>query len=140
MSYYEAGETYYFDVYIYSGEGTFKVMLDRIIHTADDGTEHTDITHVEKTYSNCTEHGYTEGLYCNECEEYVYGHEELPIELGDHIDDDFDEICDLCGESVYCEHLCHSDNWFLSFIWSIVNFFQRIFGTNPICGCGDAHY
>lgn len=143
--YFEAGETCYFDAHNCSPEGAFTVALERIIHTSDDGTEHTDFELIEGTYSNCTEHGYTNGLYCNECEEFVYGHEELPLDEGYHIDENFDEICDLCGkENIWaeeeCEHICHSDHWFWSMLWRIANFFHSVFGILPECECGEAHY
>ncbi len=133
--YFEAGESYYFDVHNYSSEGSFTVALNRIIHTG----EH-DLEKVEGTYSNCTEHGYTDGLYCNECDEFVYGHEELPLDEEYHVDDNCDDVCDLCGESLICEHICHSDNWFFSFIWMIANFIHSLFGISPVCECGEYHY
>ena len=141
---FDAGETYYFDAHNCYDDGTFKVALNRVVHVADDGSEHKDIELVEETYSNCTEHGYTEGIYCNSCEEFIWGHEELPLDEGYHIDDNGDEVCDLCGkENIYdsdCEHICHSDHWFLSFIWKVANFFHRIFGVSPVCECGELHY
>ena len=39
-----------------------------------------DFEITEETYSNCTEHGYTEGVYCIGCEEYVSGHEEKELD------------------------------------------------------------
>ncbi len=142
--YFAAGETYYFDAHNCYTEGSFSVTLDRIIHTSDDGSEH-ELELVEGTYSNCTECGYTDGLYCNECEEYVYGHDELPLDEEYHIDENFDETCDLCGkENIYdeemCSHICHSENWFLHFIWTIGNFIHRLLGISPECECGAAHY
>ncbi|MBQ4604615.1 MAG: hypothetical protein IJB16_08435, partial [Clostridia bacterium] len=143
--YFEAGETYYFDTHNCYTVGAFSVNLNRIIHTSDNGTEHTDFELVEGSYSNCTEHGYTNGLYCNECKEFVYGHEELPLDEGYHIDENIDEICDLCGkENIWaeeeCEHICHSDHWFWSMVWRIGNFFHKIFNILPECECGEAHY
>ena len=38
-----------------------------------------------------------------------------------------------------CNHLCHEAG-FISFIWRIINFFNRLFKTNHICECGVAHY
>lgn len=138
--YFEAGKTYYFDVYNCSGDGEFTVMLDRIIHATQGDSEHTDLVIVEEEYSNCTEHGYSNGLYCNECEEFVYGHEELPLDPYYHIDNNDDDICDLCGESMICQHICHSDNWFFRFIWTIANFIHSLFGISPRCECGEYHY
>lgn len=39
-----------------------------------------------------------------------------------------------------CEHICHSEHWFLSFIWTVVNFIHRLLGICPDCDCGDLHY
>lgn len=39
-----------------------------------------------------------------------------------------------------CSHLCHSENGFMQFIWKIVKFIYRIFGTNQYCDCGMAHW
>jgi len=140
LHYFEAGETYYFEVYNCSGEGTFSVSLNRIVHNADDGSEHTDLELLDKKYSNCTEHGHVNGIYCNECEKIIYGGEELPLDPDYHVDDDYNDICDLCGESLVCEHICHSDNWFFAFIWRIANFIHSLFGISPVCECGEYHY
>ncbi|MBQ8015106.1 MAG: bifunctional metallophosphatase/5'-nucleotidase [Clostridia bacterium] len=142
ITYFEAGETYYFDVHVCFGQGAFKVVLNRLTHIVDDGEEH-DVEFVEGTYSNCTEHGYSDGLYCSLCEKFVSGREELPLDEYYHIDDDCDDTCDLCGKeniSEECEHICHSDHWFWSMIWRIANFFHSIFGVLPECECGDLHY
>lgn len=142
---FEAGETYYFGVHNCYSNGVFKVSLTRVSHTADDGSVHTDIEFIETTYSNCTEHGYSEGLYCNECEEFISGHKELPIDVENHVDEDWDGICDLCGkenlwEEEECGCICHSENLFLQFIWKIANFFHKIFGIMPYCECGEEHH
>ena len=38
-----------------------------------------------------------------------------------------------------CNHMCHQGG-FLAFFWNIINFFNKLFGLNPFCGCGVAHY
>lgn len=38
-----------------------------------------------------------------------------------------------------CDHMCHQ-NGFMSFIWKIIRFFWKLFGMNPVCECGAAHY
>ncbi len=140
----EAGETYYFNAYNCFDEGAFKVVLSRLTHTADDGSVHYDFEITEETFSNCTEHGYTEGVYCSKCEEFISGHEEYPLDEENHIDDDWNAVCDLCGKVIIydedCEHICHSDNWFLNMVWRIANFFHKIFGIFPECECGEEHY
>jgi len=42
-------------------------------------------------------------------------------------------------KAVNCEHVCHRDG-FMGFLWKIVNFFNRLFGLNPVCECKMAHY
>lgn len=55
-----------------------------------------------------------------------------------HKDNDNNNACDNCGV-VVCDHLCHKTG-FMGFIWKIINFFGKLFGTNPVCECGMAHY
>lgn len=62
-------------------------------------------------------------------------------------DSDTDNICDNCGDVINqssdknnCSHLCHSSNAFMKFIWKVINFFSKLFGVNPTCSCGAAHY
>lgn len=38
-----------------------------------------------------------------------------------------------------CDDLCHYTG-FMGFIWKIVNFFNKLFGKNPVCACGKVHY
>lgn len=136
----EAGETYYYNAYPYFCEPYADIKFNRVTHTADDGTVHTDLIFEEQMWSNCTEHGYSEGVYCNTCEEFVSGHEELELVEDWHIDDDYNDICDLCGANLICNHICHSDNWFLNFIWTIANYIHSLLGISPECRCGAYHY
>ena len=39
---------------------------------------HTNTKNVEAVSATCTEAGYTAGVYCNDCETYISGHEEVP--------------------------------------------------------------
>ncbi len=59
-----------------------------------------------------------------------------------HVDSDNDNICDECEEIINndCDCICHSSSGFLSFIWKVLSFLNRLFGTNAICGCGIAHW
>ncbi len=80
--------------------------------------------------------------FCNETETEI-------INMTDHSDNDSDGYCDDCDYSMdntsdnnnSCSHLCHSKNAFIAkFIWPIVRFFIKLFGTNPTCSCGASHY
>ena len=43
------------------------------------------------------------------------------------------------ADGVLCDCMCHEEG-FLGFIWKIINLFQKLFGTNPVCECSRAHY
>lgn len=66
----------------------------------------------------------------------------IPV-TNEHTDKDNNGVCEVCGKtfdpSKTCSHICHKDG-FLGLIWKIINFFNRIFKTNPTCSCGAAHY
>ena len=61
-----------------------------------------------------------------------------------HIDEDGDEVCDVCGNSVYisveeCECTCHHTDVFNRFVYKIIQFIRRMFGINSSCDCGTVH-
>ncbi len=132
----EAGVAYYYEVRSYVG-GTSTLKLSRGVHTDENGNVH-DLKFIDESYSDCLNHGYTAGLYCPICEEFISGHEEKELDNW-HYDDDENNLCDVCG-CMICTHFCHFDNWFINMIWQIVNFFQMLFGINPVCECGAYHY
>lgn len=137
----EEGETYYYEVYPYDAVISTVISFSLVTHTADDGSVHA-LEYVEEQYGTCSEIGYTEGLYCPECVEFISGHEETDYDEYNHTDDDWDNICDDCGLVVFepCTHICHSLNPVLRVIWKIINFFCSVFRIMPICECGDYHY
>ena len=56
---------------------------------------HDNAYEVEAKEPTCIETGYTAGVYCPDCEEYISGHEAL---VGDHsYDNDEDADCNVCG-------------------------------------------
>ncbi len=78
----------------------------------------------------------TNGTKVYRCE-CGYAYEESISRLG-HVDSDNNGRCDRCDVSV-CSHMCHKTG-FMGFIWKIVLFFSKLFGINPVCECGMAHY
>ena len=75
--------------------GTFLVLgCGTTVFASECG--HANVNIVEKQPAACTEAGYDEGVYCNDCRRYIEGHERLNS-LG-HIDSDHDNICDDCEE------------------------------------------
>ena len=131
---------------------------------AIDALEH-DIVIDEAVAPECGKTGLTQGEHCSRCD---YKVEQKVVDALDHKDDDGDYECDYnCGYEYEkptdptpdtpdepdepdtpdeptddaCDHLCHSDNWFIkNIIWKIVKFFWKLFKMNPVCECGAAHY
>ena len=82
-----AGQTYYYDVYTESG--------DPAVVTLTRSCDHADTVEVNETPATCTVNGYTAGVYCNDCGEWLSGH---ALIKASHKDADGDRICDVCGE------------------------------------------
>ena len=59
--------------------------------------EHEDVRNDSGYSQTCTLPGFTEGVFCNDCGEWVSGH--IVIEAG-HPDSNTDGICDLCNENL----------------------------------------
>ena len=47
---------------------------------------HRNTTHIPGTPAGCLDGGYTDGIWCNDCETYISGHEEIPA-TGGHTDE-----------------------------------------------------
>ena len=116
-----------------------------VIRTNDDGTK----TQVPAVIE--------EGFLVITCDHFTPYEVNFEIECDAHKDDNYDGWCDNCDISVKadientpeipeqeitCEHICHSDNTFIGFIWKIVSFFCKLLGFNDkqICDCGIAHW
>ena len=94
-------------------------------------TEHNHVAVV--TAPTCTEQGYT--TYTCECgDSYVDDY----VDATGHSDTDNDGNCNDCVEHL-CDHACHKSG-FAGFFWKITRFFSKLFGTNKVCECGNAHY
>ena len=93
-----------------------------------------------KTYDpTCTEGGYTVHQ-CSCGDSYT---DSYTSALG-HTRSKNGDWCSVCGvdmepEKKDCDHMCHQKG-FMGFIWSIVQFFWKLFKMNPVCECGAAHY
>ena len=140
--YLNAGEAYFICCHSYYEKCEATIKVERVKHTADDGSVHMDMSVYEATDSTCSTPGYSEGIYCNECEEFIIGHCEYGLDPDYHTDEDFDGICDECDEEIFeiCKHICHSTNPFLAFIWRIANAIHRLLGISLMCECGIYHY
>ncbi len=88
--------------------------------------------------STCTEKGYTGDTYCLDCGAKIADGKETDIK--GHTDNDGNNSCDVCGETLKaCSHICHKTG-FMGFIWKILRIFFKLFGVQPVCSCGVAHY
>ncbi len=102
---------------------------------------HTPANAIEENYvlPTCIENGSKDVVvYCSLCGEEI-SRESITIESTGHADNDNDGYCDKCDEQI-CDHVCHSDNFFRTLFWKIINFFNKLFGLNKVCNCGVAHY
>ncbi len=122
--YMEAGKSYFFEIYDYNGEAEWTATLERFVHSVDD--EPHNISYDEGYYGNCTEICYTHGIYCEDCGEYIYGHDESGY--GFHEDDDFDSYCDYCGVQLY-EEMPSGIEVLGDFVIRVIEFFKNFFLT-----------
>ena len=108
--------------------------------------KHSFTNYVSNNDATCTADG-TKTALCG----YGCGKTDKVTDTGSkkaHIDANGDSKCDIGGEAMEntatsdnCDHLCHSNNWFIkNIIWKIVSFFWKLFRMNPTCTCGAAHY
>lgn len=70
--------------------------------SSTDPSNHVNTQYYPEVEATCQQHGWTEGVYCNDCQTWIQ--ERLEIE-GTHVDDNDDHICDLCGEVTISEHV-----------------------------------
>ncbi len=106
-----------------SGSITYTCICGDTYTETIEALGHDDVV-INKTEATATENGYSGDIVCSVCGEL--------LEEG--------EIIPATGEEVNrCDHLCHKDG-ILGFFWKIIRIFQKLFGMNPVCGCGAAHY
>ncbi|MBQ8756764.1 MAG: hypothetical protein IJZ48_00765 [Oscillospiraceae bacterium] len=60
---------------------------------------HTNTKNVEAVSATCTEAGYTAGVYCNDCETYISGHEEVPATGHSYAASGLTYTCTNCGDT-----------------------------------------
>lgn len=91
-----AGETYFFEVNSFYEEIDVVFTLEPSVHTTEDGDEHA-LEYKTETVGTCLEYMFYEGMYCEDCGEYIIGGKPMLCE-GSHFDGDADGYCDACGE------------------------------------------
>ena len=114
---------------------------------ATDETESAALGHAYNDYvsngdATCTADGTKTAECDNGC-----GKKDTVADEGsklDHVDEDADEICDDCGNSIHeseedCECTCHRDDLLNQLFNKIIQLIRRIFGINSTCECGTVH-
>ena len=79
--------------------------------------------------ATCTDAGL-ERRDCDHCSEY----ETRDIPAIGHTDQNGDNTCDVCEESI---HTCGEVSPIKALINAIINFFRRLFGQPELCPCGE---
>lgn len=127
------------DVYYSGTEGQWREisignyneeLLNATIHFNECEHEYNTVV----TPPTCTAQGYTT-YTCNNCND---GYKSDYINATGHQDLDIDAYCDHCDE-LLCNHDCHKSG-VSGLFWMIINFFNRLFGSNKTCSCGVTHY
>ncbi len=110
------------------------------------------------TAPTCTKDGFTT-YTCSACNDTYTGD---TVAATGHADNDGDYKCDYgCGHEFEkpvepeqpdtpdtpdeptddtCDHICHSNNALMKFLWKIIRFFYRLFNIQQYCDCGEIHY
>ena len=60
---------------------------------------HANTEEVPASDPTCSKYGYTAGVYCHDCREYLSGHDWIGEKLP-HTDENSDGICDICGRTM----------------------------------------
>ena len=83
---------------------------------AIDPANHVNTTNVGANASTCTVHGYSAGVYCNDCKQYISGHQQQPLaahrtelrnaRAADCLNAGYtgDEFCSVCQQTISYGH------------------------------------
>lgn len=157
---FEKGEKYYIGIYDNNEDAdNWTFTINKATHHTvemeetvenEDGTTTTttttvahELTFIPEQESTCEVAGHSNALYCATCDKYLAGNHNYDVEEV-CIDEDADNKCDWCGESLVeeepCECRCHSESIVDKIIWTITNFINSLFRLNSLCECGIRHY
>ena len=72
-------------------------------------SNHVNTKNVAEVKATCTTKGYTAGVYCNDCQKYISGHTEIPVDTNAHKWDNgtvtTTATCKVSGVKTYtCQH------------------------------------
>ena len=104
---------------------------------------------------SCTGGGYYGRKYCTACETSFFydasgkevdkmsGLKEKTIDGKRHVNNNSDDLCDVCGYVVTpeetCTCICHKTG-FMYIVALFLKLFWKFTGAKPYCNCGKAHY
>lgn len=114
-------------------------VKDRIVISA---TGHKPKVTIPAKDATCIEPGNTAEKICSVCHTVISTFEITPTTA--HKEGNNGK-CINCGADMQaereknCSCNCHKSG-FAGFIWKIINFFNKIFKSNPVCACGKKHY
>jgi hypothetical protein len=103
---------------------------------------------VAKVEPTCIVGGHLEYKECTRCSysQYMIDHDAFYLAPLGHSDSDNNGECDVCEKNLNgdktdnCSCMCHKDSGFMKFIYKILRFFWKLFGSNKTCDCGKVHY
>ena len=96
-----------------SGVKTYTCQHDATHKKTDDlginASNHVNTKNIEAITPTCSEIGYTAGVYCNDCQKYISGHKEIPVNANAHKWDNgtitTTATCKVSGVKTYtCQH------------------------------------
>ena len=103
---------------------------------------------VAKVDPTCTTSGHLAYQECMRCSysQYMIDHDAYYLAPLGHSDGDNNGKCDSCDKTLNgdktdnCSCICHKENGFMKFIYKILSFFWKLFGSKKTCDCGVTHY
>lgn len=101
---------------------------------------HNSNTIIPAVAATCTATGLTQGKKCSMCGTVTVAQQTVPAK--GHSDANSDGYCDSCGTDInpqsHCSCSCHKTG-LPKLLFTIINFFQKLFGNNKVCDCGAKH-
>jgi uncharacterized repeat protein (TIGR02543 family) len=108
--------------------------------------DNSTLKYVAEVKATCTVGGHLGYYECTRCpySQYMVDYDAFYVAPTGHTDNGKGECAD-CGKTLAgdntdnCGCICHKESGFMKFIYKILRFFWKLFGTNKVCGCGNVH-
>ena len=121
----------------------------RITETEGTMVEH-EYYDVKAVAPTCEADGHSAYLKCADCgaekDKITAVEDPDAYAAKGHDDTDGDGKCNECYRVLYesgeksCGCICHKENFFMQFIYKILNFFWKLFKISKTCDCGAGHW